>query len=74
MLSFSGADSLSRTRIVYKQSFSGLQDKNCRSAADRGEILQEDFKRIACFEMFKKNSYRHSRANENRRAARDFRV
>jgi len=61
-------------RIFYKRRFDVLEDLDCSSAADRGKVFQEDFKRVASFQMLEQDADGHARADEYGGASHDLEV
>ena len=69
-----GTDSSSRMCIVHEGHLGIFQNLNREFPAHGRKIIQEDFQRIACFQVLEDDADGHSGANENRRSAKDLRV
>ncbi len=51
-----------------------LQGSDCLSAADAGEVVEKLVQRVAGFEVIVESFQGHTRSDEDRRTAEDFRV
>jgi len=61
-------------RIFYERRFGVLENLDCSSAGDRREVFQEDFKRVASYQVIKQDAHEHARAYEYGRASQDLEV
>ena len=69
-----GTHSSSRMRIAHERHLGIFENLNREFPAHRRKIIQEDFQRIACFQVLEDDAHGHPGTNENGRSAKDLRI